>query len=93
MNPTELSGKTVSDTQGIVLGEIAGIEIDLPTWKVTHLCINLSDDSINTFGYQKRFLGKVQIDLPTDTIQNIGDIVILNQTIIEIKDSLEPHEP
>jgi sporulation protein YlmC with PRC-barrel domain len=91
MRPENLNGKKVIDTKAHVVGEVAGTEIEVSTWKVTHLCISLSDDAIETLGYKKPFIGKVLIDVPVETVQKLRDVVVLNQSVAEIKNLVERH--
>jgi len=59
--------------------------------KVTHLCINLSDDAIEALGYKKPFIGKVLIDVPVDTIEKVSDVIVMKQSLAEIKSQIERH--
>jgi len=91
MRPDALNGKKVIDSEAQVLGEVAGIEIDIASWTVTHLCINLSDKAIEALGYKKPFLGKVQIDIPVGIVKAVKDVVTLDKSLAEIKTIVEPH--
>ncbi len=46
MRPGQLEGKQVIDTKAQVVGEVAGIEIDVGPrkWQVTHLLVKLDDE-------------------------------------------------
>ncbi len=91
MRPEKLNDKKVIDTQAKVMGEVAGIEIDTSTWKVTHLCINLSDDAIEALGYKRPFIGRVLIDIPVETVEKIQDVVTLSRSTEEVKNLVERH--
>lgn len=91
MRPEKLNDKKVIDNRAQVVGEVAGIEIDVSTWKVTHLCISLSDNAIETLGYKKPFIGKVLIDVPIEIVQKLKDVVVLSQSVAEIKSLVERH--
>ncbi len=90
MRPSELEGKTVVETGAKIIGTVSGIEIDLPTWKVTHLKIELADELTQTLGYKKPFLGHVEILLSVDAVKAVADVVTLNKAIEELKDVIEP---
>ena len=92
MRPGQLEGREVIDTQAQILGEVCGIEIDVSTWKVTHICVALSKGSIETLGYKKPFLGKVDVHLPVEAVKMVKDVVTLNKSITEIKNSVELHK-
>jgi sporulation protein YlmC with PRC-barrel domain len=91
MRPERLNGKAVIDSAAQILGEVAGVEIDLSTWKLTHLCINLSDTSIETLGYKKPFIGKIQVDLPVEIVKAVKDVVAIDKSTAEIRSLIEPH--
>lgn len=91
LRPEKLNDKSVIDSKAHVIGEAAGVEIDTLTWKVTHLCINLSDDAIEALGYKKPFIGKVLIDVPVDTIEKVSDVIVMKQSLAEIKSQIERH--
>jgi sporulation protein YlmC with PRC-barrel domain len=91
LRPEKLHDKNVIDSKAQIVGDAAGIEIDVSGWKVTHLCINLSDDAIEALGYKKPFIGKVLIDVPIDTIEKVSDVIVLKQSLAEIKNQIERH--
>ncbi len=91
MRPERLNGMEVIDTEAQVVGEIAGVELDLSTWKVTHICVDLSDSSVEALGYKKPFIGKVQIDIPIETVKMAKDIIALNRSIKDLKSLVERH--
>lgn len=90
MRPSELEGKTVVETGAKIVGTVSGIEIDPPTWTVTHLRIELADELTQTLGYKKPFLGHVEILLSVDAVKAVADMVTLNKAIDELKDVIEP---
>ncbi len=91
MRPERLNGKEVVDTTAQVVGEIAGVELDLSTWKVTHICVDLSDSVVEALGYKKPFIGKVQIDIPIETVKMAKDIIALNKSVKDLKSLVERH--
>ena len=71
---------------------LSGIEIDVSTWKITHLCVILTNEVIETLGYKKPFFGIIQVDIPVETVKRIKDVVTLDKSIAEIKDIVEHRE-
>ena len=90
MRPSELEGKQVIEAGAKIIGTVAGIEITLSDWKVTHLRIELTNELIEILGYKKPFLGHVEILLSVDAVKAIADVVALNKGIKELKDLIEP---
>jgi sporulation protein YlmC with PRC-barrel domain len=92
LRPDQLGGKEVIDSKANVIGDVCGIEFNIPDWTVTHVCINLSDKSIEELGFKKpRFRGKVLVDLPVDIIRAVSDVMTINKSIEELKDLVEEH--
>jgi sporulation protein YlmC with PRC-barrel domain len=89
MRPSELQGKSVVGTGAKILGSVSDVEIDLASWKVTHLRIQLADEATEMLGYKKRFLGSVEILLSIKAVRAVADVVSLTNTIAELKDSVE----
>jgi len=90
MRPSELEGKQVIEAGAKIIGAVAGIEIALSGWKVTHIRIELTNEMIEILGYKKPFLGHVEILLSVDAVNAIADVVSLNKGIKELKDLIEP---
>lgn len=86
MNPRILKGKAVIGTEGYVLGELDGIEIDTRSWQANALYVNLSDIAVKELGFRKSFLRKVIVCLPTHLVNSIGDVVTLNEPVRNLQD-------
>ena len=81
----KLDGKEVISSDAKSVGEIGGAYVELGKWKITHLAVDLNDETIKLFGYQKpRFMGTVSICLPVNTINVVGDVITLNKTLDEL---------
>jgi sporulation protein YlmC with PRC-barrel domain len=93
LRPDHIGGKNVIDASARILGDVYGIEFDETQWKVTHLCVHLSDWGIETLGCVKpRFLGKVIIDIPTSFVKSVSDVVTLNVITQYLKDRTSIHD-
>ena len=86
MNPNLLKGKTVIGTEGYVLGEMNGVDIDLNTWQASAFYIVLSNEATSELNLKKPFLRKIMICLPTQLIQSVGDIITLREPVRNLKD-------
>ena len=92
IRPDQLGGKKVIDSEAQIMGDVCGMEFNVSGWKVTHVCVNLSDKAIETLGYKKpRFLGKVLVDIPVELVKAVSDVVSLDKTTNEIKLAVEKH--
>ena len=90
MRPSELEGKNVIETGGRILGTVSGIEIDLSSWKVTHLRVQLSYDAVDILGYKRPRLGHVEIKVSVDAVKAVSDVVTLDKSM---KDLRNPNSP
>ena len=86
--PSDLNGKDVIAAGAVNVGTVSGIAFEPSTWDVTHIIIKLSEKSIETFGYQKRMLGGVEVRLPTDAVDAVADVIALNRSVDELKTRL-----
>jgi sporulation protein YlmC with PRC-barrel domain len=80
----DLLGKTVIGATGNYIGDVSDIDIDSDTWKVTHLHVKLSDQAAKEFGVKKSFKSSI-VRMPTSYVENIGVLIKLNQSDIDLK--------
>ena len=90
MEPNSYNGISVIDTEGNVVGEIGGLDIDIKTLKITKIRINLSDYAIEKLGYEKKFLGNVQVEMPVEVVSSIRDVVVIKKSTSQLKEIIEP---
>jgi sporulation protein YlmC with PRC-barrel domain len=86
MNPTILDGKKVVGSEGYILGEVDGIDVDLNTWQANAFYVNLSDEAIPELKFEKPFLSKVTICLPTQLVKAVGEVLTLKKPIRNLED-------
>lgn len=67
------------------LGHVIGTEVDTETWKVTHVHVSLTDESIRALSYKKPMLGGINICLPVSYVSRVMDVVTLKTAIDEMK--------
>lgn len=85
----KLVGLSVISSDAKRLGEIVGTEVDTDSWKVTHLHVDLTDESIRALSYKKPFLGGINICLPIAYVSKVKDVVALKITLDDVKKSPE----
>jgi sporulation protein YlmC with PRC-barrel domain len=89
MNPSLLDGKKVVGTEGYILGEVDGIDIDINTWRAGNFFVSLSDEAISELGFKKPFIGKVTMCLPTKRVKAVGEVITLNEPVRNLKSIAE----
>ena len=86
MNPAILNGKKVIGTEGYILGEVDGIDIDLNSWQATAFYVNLSDEATAELRFNKPFLRKITVCLPTQLVKAVGEVITLKEPIRNLED-------
>jgi sporulation protein YlmC with PRC-barrel domain len=90
MNPNLLKGKKVVGTEGYILGEVDGLDVDPNTWQAAAFYVSLSEEAIEELDFKKPFLRKIVICLSTQLIKEVGgDVVTLTEPIRKLKDIAE----
>jgi sporulation protein YlmC with PRC-barrel domain len=93
MRPDKLHYKRVIDSQAKDIGEVYDIECEVADWKVTHLCVRLSDRAIEALGFVKpRLLGRVIVDIPVNAVKVVNDVVYLWKSLEEIESLVLEHQ-
>jgi sporulation protein YlmC with PRC-barrel domain len=85
MKFSKLEGLKAFSSEAALVGEVVGADIDTKKWRLTHLHIELADDAMAKLGYKKPILGRITINLPSDHVKTVGDVVTLNRTLPELK--------
>lgn len=71
------------------LGEVDGTHADIANWSITHLAVDLTKEATEELGFKKPFLGSVTVCLPIDSVKNVGDVITLNKTLMDLKNLKE----
>jgi len=89
MNPSLLDGKKVVGSEGNVLGEVAGVDININTWQANAFHVTLSDEATAELGLKKPLLSKTTVCLPTQLVKAVGDLVTLKEPVRKLEDIKE----
>jgi len=89
VNPNQLKEKKVVGTEGYILGEVDGVDIDWTIWRANAFHVNLSDEATAELGFKKPFLRKITICLPTHLIEAVGEVITLKEPIRNLGDIAE----
>ena len=89
MNPNVLNGKKVIGTEGYILGEVDGVDIDLDNWQVNVFYVSLSSEASAELRFRKPFLSKITVCLPTQLVEAVGDVITLREPIRNLEDIAE----
>jgi len=70
---------------GFTVGEIEGLDLDPVIWQVTSLQVSLTKDAASILGFSQPFLSRLIVAVPTHLVNLVGNMVVLNKTIIDLK--------
>lgn len=76
---------SVIASDGIAIGELAGMFIDSSTWNVESLQVKLRKDIADRLGAERSIFHPGALEIPTHMIQSVGDAVILSVEIDELR--------
>jgi sporulation protein YlmC with PRC-barrel domain len=85
MKVSKLNGTKVITANAYVLGEVDGAHVDIDTWKVTHLDVDLTNEATKELGFKKPFLGSMKVCLPVTIVKEFGDVITLENSLQELK--------
>jgi sporulation protein YlmC with PRC-barrel domain len=89
VNPTLLDGTKVVGSEGYILGEVDGVDIDLNSWKANALYVSLSDEATAEFKLKKSFLSKITVCPPAKLVKAVGEVITLKEPIRKLEDIAE----
>jgi len=75
---------------------VSDIDIDTSSWRVLNLVIALSDTILQPLGLTLKLapgLKHMEVLLPVEAVEIIGDIIILNKTVEGLKTFIEKISP
>ena len=86
---TKIKGKKVIGAKGYVLREVEGFDVELSNWQVTGLQVGLTDDAATELGFNRPFLSKVVIIIPSKLVSIVGNFISLDKTIENLESFVE----
>lgn len=85
----KLTGKKVISSNGNIIGEVNGVELDLVEWTTTYLYVDVSEETAKELGIKTSFWSATTIRLPITTINQVGDVITLNEKASDLKGFIE----
>jgi sporulation protein YlmC with PRC-barrel domain len=76
-----VSGRSVIDSTGRVVGEVAGLLVDVATWRIEGLRVKLHKDVTAELGASHGTFRAARLDVPTEFVQHVSDTVVLTGPI------------
>lgn len=88
----EVRQRTVIDAAGLAIGSVESILIDLASWQVGGLRVQLRREAIEQVGVARSFFRRTTIDVPRTAIQSVGDAILLNVRAEELREAIAAAE-
>lgn len=86
---TKLEGKKVVGSNGYLVGDFEGLDIDVDSWQVTGLQVSLADGVATELGFKRPFLSKVVVIIPSRIVRLIGNFITLDKDIKNLESLVE----
>ena len=83
-----IEGKKVSSSEGVPLGTVHNVNVDLTMWSVPSISLKLEKSAYEPLGLKKGLLSKTVIVIRSEYIQMISEIVSLNQSIVDLRNEI-----
>ena len=82
----EIEGKEVIGKLAHLIGKVSEIVFDTNTWKITHICVDVDKNIVETLGLKKPMLGSAKATIPIEMVEAISDRILLkNASMDELK--------
>ncbi len=86
-----LKSREVITTDGRNVGNLSGAWIDVSTWTVTALVIDLDRSVVDELNLKKPILRTAKTTIPTSMIKNISDVAQLNADMASLGSAVQTH--
>jgi sporulation protein YlmC with PRC-barrel domain len=81
----ELHGRVVLSGDGLAIGEITKLFIDPADWRVEAIQVKLRKEIAERVGASRSIFHAATIEIPAHLIQSVGDAVLLNVPIDNLR--------
>jgi sporulation protein YlmC with PRC-barrel domain len=84
-----MNGMKVITADAYTLGEVDGAHANTGTWQITHLDVELTKEATKELNFKKPMFGSLTVSLPINAVNEVGDVITLNKSLLEFKDLKE----
>jgi sporulation protein YlmC with PRC-barrel domain len=86
---SKLNGMNVITADAYTIGEVDGAHADIGEWTITHLDVELTKEAVEQLSFKKPLLGSVTVCLPINTVKEVGNVITLNKSLLDLKNLKE----
>ena len=84
----KLVGMKVITAKAYIFGEVKGAEVDVDSWRITHLHVKLTDKAATDLGFKKKFRSST-VCMPITHINEVGEVVTIDKSLEELSRLVE----
>jgi sporulation protein YlmC with PRC-barrel domain len=84
LSSKDLEGKKVFAQHGRDVGTVAGVDIDLATFRVVYLEVKLRREVLESLNLKVPLLGSQSIQLGVEHVSAVTDTIVLKATVEEL---------
>lgn len=85
----DLIGKTVTNTDGHVIGAVAEMVVDIESWKVTDLQVRIEKATAKEMALKAPMFGTLKILVDCSRIKSVTDQIVVDLAIADFKEYVE----
>ncbi len=78
----------VITAKAYIFGEVKGAEVDVDSWRITHLHVKLTDKAATDLGFKKKFRSST-VCMPITHINEVGEVVTIDKSLEELSSLVE----
>ena len=75
---SDLTAKTVANTDGVLVGTVREVVFDLETWRVTELQVKIDKPQAKELGLRTPFFGSLLVLIGVDHVQSANDQILVD---------------
>ena len=84
----KLVGMKVITAEAYIFGEVKGAEVNVDSWRITHLHVKLTDKAATDLRFKKRFRSST-VCMPIALINEVGEVVTIDKSLEELSKLVE----
>jgi sporulation protein YlmC with PRC-barrel domain len=81
LSAENLHGRTVITADGLAVGSIESVFLDVDEWRIESVSIELRKDVADRIGASRTMFHRGLIEVPVRLIQSVGDAVVLSVAV------------
>ena len=81
----DLIGKTVTNTDGHVIGSVVELIVDSRGWRVTDVQVTIEKNTAKEMGLKTPLFGGLKVLVETSRIKSVTDQIVLDLAVTDFK--------